>query len=785
MGDITTSKIVDLTSDQSSRNATVGTSDWRQSSFSQPRSNLPTINKTSNAAPAHSRQTIDLTKDKSSVTPRRSIQQRYGTIPASVPANPAVSSVEQDLPPLDEVLRALGSETKFDATTMHEDVFDIGSRSVNQGPTKASTARDTSYLTRKGSESMTRPSLTLGEADATMGDNDDFRVRHDDFAHHPGRESVQQENGSEQLQAKSAGLGKTVTNQPTQGLTRDSKTGYGASMLESRNANTLPQRVRDLHSNARSNESNAKKSPHTVQKKHFCARCNRADPKCSNSRKYCDLCIQDNWSMEARSRVGSSLSNSELPILLCAICSKPFNHTLALKGHFNNCKHKTGNPNNLRWDSHSSVKRYLQDQEAALSACQVDSGSVNTLSPATQKASESDHPIDIFANKKNDFSKKRGRDVEQLASGRKILLGDLPVDTLFYPKQIASRKEIERASEAKRRKRVRSDLEPTMMEDHSPTSNDETFDRDGLTTQNSPEPPIPSHVDIASSHQDLGEDAEPSPRPTISGKGISAATLAAWDNQAKEVEAEKETPQLVYVYFFDLKAWTGQNSAKNIYAKNFGPYHTLAEANMTASTEVKFPLEHLEGLADHDGGLEEPRGGWSYEYKEDENGLQTHKMLAGNIQAEAVVRREIPPPPNRIALPPSAFTTPPTVFLAQRLVRFSLPQPDDLFGEIDPEHSNPPDCEHTTLGVCTVPDLAFKRAAKAYVDFRARGMSAIEKNEIKMEMRNELKELEADGFRDMLKKTVHFEEDTEEGFGGRKGTFAVWVEKVEVKGPRN
>ena len=785
MADFTASKIVDLTSDHSSRNATEGTPDWRQSSFAQPRSNLPTTNKTSNASPSQSRQTIDLTKDKSSVTPRRSIQQRYGTIPASVPANPAVPSVEQDLPPLDEVLRALGSGTDLDATSMHEDVFDIGSRSVKQGSTKASAARDTSYLTRKGSDSMTKPSLTLDEADATMDENDDFRVGNNDFAHHPISEVVQQEKVSEQLQAKSEASGKKVTNQPAQGLTRDSTMAFGAPTLESRNANTLPQGIHGSHSNARSKESKAKKRPQTVQKKHFCARCNRADPKCSNLRKYCDLCIQDNWSMEARSRAGSSLSNNDPPILLCAICDKSFNHTLSLKGHFNNCKHKTGNPNNLRWDSHSSVKRYLLDQEAALSACQLDIGSADILSPATRKASNSDHLIDVIANKESDSSKKRGRDVEQLTSGRKVLLSDLPVDTLFNPNQIASRNEIERASEARRRKKVRSDLEATRMEDHLPDSYNESFDGDALTTQNSPEPPIPSHTDIAFSHQDLGVDAEPSPRPIISGKGISAATLAAWDNQAKEVEAEKETPQLVYIYFFDLKAWVGEDSTRNIYAKNFGPYHTSAEANMAASTEVKFPLEHFEELGDHNSELEEPKRGWSFEYKEDENGLQTHKMLAANIHAEAVVRREIPPPPNRIALPLSAFTTPPTVFLAQRLVRFSLPQPDDLFGEIDTGQSDAPDCEHTTLGVCTVPDLAFKRAAKAYINFRTRGMSAIEKNEIKMEMRNELKEMEADGFRDMLKKTVHFEEDTEEGFGGRKGMFAVWVEKVEVKGPRN
>ena len=61
-----------------------------------------------------------------------------------------------------------------------------------------------------------------------------------------------------------------------------------------------------------------------------------------------------------------------------------------------------------------------------------------------------------------------------------------------------------------------------------------------------------------------------------------------------------------------------------------------------------------------------------------------------------------------------------------------------------------------------------------------------------MNIRNELKELEADDYSDLFSKTVEFEvkgpgDEHHEGVvgGPRKGTSRVWVEKVDVLGPRN
>ena len=103
----------------------------------------------------------------------------------------------------------------------------------------------------------------------------------------------------------------------------------------------------------------------------------------------------------------------------------------------------------------------------------------------------------------------------------------------------------------------------------------------------------------------------------------------------------------------------------------------------------------------------------------------------------------------------------------------------DLFEEAT--NSAPPDCEKETLGAFAVPDLANKAASDHYVRLATAAMKgAFERQEFKMQVRRDLDDLESEG--NLFEKCTEIEETGERG---RRGICAVWVEKVEVGGPRN
>ena len=77
--------------------------------------------------------------------------------------------------------------------------------------------------------------------------------------------------------------------------------------------------------------------------------------------------------------------------------------------------------------------------------------------------------------------------------------------------------------------------------------------------------------------------------------------------------------------------------------------------------------------------------------------MQTHKVVAAGMHTKASVRRgkeadfpsdpthtqatEIPPAPNKVAIPAHAFRAPPSVYLVHLLATFhSVTNKDDLFG---------------------------------------------------------------------------------------------------------
>ena len=130
------------------------------------------------------------------------------------------------------------------------------------------------------------------------------------------------------------------------------------------------------------------------------------------------------------------------------------------------------------------------------------------------------------------------------------------------------------------------------------------------------------------------KDLDTTVHPTTGGKGISAATLAAWQ---AESEKTKDTVDIhyepVYQYFVSRregKAGNGDIDEAN--ATRLGPFFRLEEANTVASEEIHHPIEHdgLDGV---------PSKAWSFLFEQDELGMQTHMAEVVGIRIEAEVQR--------------------------------------------------------------------------------------------------------------------------------------------------
>ena len=126
------------------------------------------------------------------------------------------------------------------------------------------------------------------------------------------------------------------------------------------------------------------------------------------------------------------------------------------------------------------------------------------------------------------------------------------------------------------------------------------------------------------------------------GKGLSAETLKSfreagnWDrgidlNESADEAQDDETeiPSIAYRYFVLKRDWL--ETEEDAIESSMGPYHTMNEANAVAKTEVQCPqIDGLEGIQSM---------GWSYYYKQDEHGMQTHMATVLDINVEAVVHR--------------------------------------------------------------------------------------------------------------------------------------------------
>ena len=128
----------------------------------------------------------------------------------------------------------------------------------------------------------------------------------------------------------------------------------------------------------------------------------------------------------------------------------------------------------------------------------------------------------------------------------------------------------------------------------------------------------------------------------IGGKGLSAEALKSfqelrnWDddltsNQSADEAQDEDTevPDVAYQYFVEKREWL--ETEDDAIASSLGPYHTMNEANVVAKAEVQFPqTDGFKGIQSQ---------GWSYYYRQDERGMQTHLATVLGINIEAVVHR--------------------------------------------------------------------------------------------------------------------------------------------------
>lgn len=124
------------------------------------------------------------------------------------------------------------------------------------------------------------------------------------------------------------------------------------------------------------------------------------------------------------------------------------------------------------------------------------------------------------------------------------------------------------------------------------------------------------------------------PRPKVAGKGISAATLAAWEG-----DEDGQVPNIVYEYWVMRRQWATTLSVEDIVEateRTLGPFHTVAEANVVAIKEIYPTRNESEGQL--------TLTGWSYSCKHDADGLQTHNAEVAGLHIETLVSRGTFPP---------------------------------------------------------------------------------------------------------------------------------------------
>ena len=284
------------------------------------------------------------------------------------------------------------------------------------------------------------------------------------------------------------------------------------------------------------------------------------------------------------------------------------------------------------------------------------------------------------------------------------------------------------------------------------------------------------------------EDYQARSHPEAGGEGLSKENtksleimesrgnkLQMYPTPSQSENDDLEMPKLLYEYHVTRRAQLEGQFDNQARTAAFGPFYTIAEANAVAANEARCPSEELAKVVFRP-------GAWSYSFDKDELGMETHIASGKGGTVYAWVTRNIAPPEQKISIPLRAFTTPAWVYVA--LVSsgkgYATNYNQQLTNENEVIRSQESPPETTIITSCTLLDLANRAAGRRWSELQAAnipndGLGAIQKAEMDMRMRRDLDQMDKDN--------VAFDRTHRDPTSGIE--THIWVEMIELEGPRN
>jgi hypothetical protein len=266
-------------------------------------------------------------------------------------------------------------------------------------------------------------------------------------------------------------------------------------------------------------------------------------------------------------------------------------------------------------------------------------------------------------------------------------------------------------------------------------------------------------------------------------KGLSMETVKKWKADAQvyptpsqsEMEQEElDFPKILYEYHVTKRIQFEGQHENQARTTGSGPYYTVAEANAVAAIKARQPND-ADAMA-----IFRP-GAWSYSYEKDDAGMETHRASGTGGTIQAWVTREIASSEENIGIPVTAFTTPSWMYIA--MISSSKQFATDDAHVTDGNEVILPHgtwSANTILKACTLLDLANRAASREWIKLQAAnipndGLGHIARAEMEMHMRHDLEKMD--------EGNVAFDRTYRNPASGLE--THIWVEMVEVEGPRN
>lgn len=279
-------------------------------------------------------------------------------------------------------------------------------------------------------------------------------------------------------------------------------------------------------------------------------------------------------------------------------------------------------------------------------------------------------------------------------------------------------------------------------------------------------------------NSDSDNDYQVRPHPETGGKGLSLEAMQSWKaaypTPSQSEQEELETPKMLYEYHVSRRTQLACQEENQARTTTFGPFYTTDEANVVAAAKARQPSE------EYASSVFRP-GAWSYRYDKDDAGLESHVASGKGGTIQTWVTRSIAPPNQDIGIPLKAFTTPAWIYIAMFSSAKKSYTGDDQVA-VDNEVIRPDDYprESTVIKCCTLLDLANRAASRKWIELQAGnlpndGLSSIHRAEMEMHMRQDLERMD--------EENLTFDRTYRNPTSGLE--TRIWVEMVEVEGPRN